>query len=123
VQDVSFSLEEGTDMALIGPNGAGKSTLIQAILGILPRQSGEVYFLGQPLHSANQLASRLLQQIAYSAAELLFDRRIPDYGGRTVVGMGSFRFQLPWAGRRKRRPRRSRSAGKSGRNSSQTSTD
>ena len=29
VQDVSFCLEAGTDMAIIGPNGAGKSTLIR----------------------------------------------------------------------------------------------
>lgn len=104
VQDVSFSLEEGTDMALIGPNGAGKSTLIQAILGILPRQSGEVYFLGQPLHNANQLASRLLQQIAYLPQNFLFDRRIP-ITVEELVGLGWDRlgFQLPWAGRRKRR--------------------
>ena len=37
VQEVSFSLEAGTDTAIVGPNGAGKSTLVQALLGILPR--------------------------------------------------------------------------------------
>jgi zinc/manganese transport system ATP-binding protein len=31
VQDISFSLQSGTDTAIVGPNGAGKSTLIQAI--------------------------------------------------------------------------------------------
>ena len=49
VQDVSFALEAGTDTAIVGPNGAGKSTLIQAILGILPRRSGDVFWLGHPL--------------------------------------------------------------------------
>jgi zinc transport system ATP-binding protein len=42
VQDVSFSLESGTDTSIVGPNGGGKTTLVQAILGILPRQSGEI---------------------------------------------------------------------------------
>ena len=44
LQDISFQIEAGTDVALIGPNGAGKSTLVQAILGILPCETGAVRF-------------------------------------------------------------------------------
>ena len=55
VDDVSFSLAAETDTALVGPNGAGKSTLVQAILGILPRQAGEVRFLGDRAALRTQL--------------------------------------------------------------------
>lgn len=108
VQDVSFSLEAGTDMAIVGPNGAGKSTLVQAILGILPCQSGEVCFLGQPLHQPKRLTlgqpSRLRQQIAYLPQNFLFDRRIPITVSELVgLGWDQLEVQLPWAGHRKRR--------------------
>jgi len=64
VQDVSFSLEEGTDMALRS-EWCRKEYADSGNFGYLAPAVGEVYFLGQPCNSANQLASRLLQQIAY----------------------------------------------------------
>lgn len=103
VQDVSFSLQPGTDTAIVGPNGAGKSTLIQAVLGILPRQSGEVFVLGHPLSSKGYLLAEARQQIAYLPQNFLFDRRIPITVSE-LVGLGWDRvgLQLPWAGRRSR---------------------
>lgn len=104
VQDVSFALEAGTDTAIVGPNGAGKTTLVQAILGILPRQSGNVLILGQPLSRANTLPAHIRQQIAYLPQNFLFDRRIP-ITAEELVGLGWDRLglQLPWANYRKRR--------------------
>ncbi|NJK30138.1 MAG: metal ABC transporter ATP-binding protein [Acaryochloris sp. SU_5_25] len=103
VQDVSFSLEAGTDMAIVGPNGAGKSTLVQAILGILPWQAGSVFFLGQPLSRKGSLAPQIHQQIAYLPQNFSFDRRIP-MAVEEFVGLGwdKLGFQVPWANRRKR---------------------
>ena len=103
VQDVSFALEAGTDTAIVGPNGAGKSTLVQALLGILPRQAGEIFILGQPLSRKGFLPPRLRQQIAYLPQNFLFDRRIP-MTVTELVGLGWDRlgFQLPWANHRKR---------------------
>ena len=49
VQNVSFELRAGSHTAIVGPNGSGKSTLVQAILGILPRQCGSVWILGEPV--------------------------------------------------------------------------
>jgi zinc transport system ATP-binding protein len=104
VQDVSFSLEEGTDMAIIGPNGAGKSTLIQAILGILPRQQGQVQVLGQILSPLGQLPSQVRQSIAYLPQNFFFDRRIPMTVEEFVgLGRDSLGLCLPWAGRKARR--------------------
>ncbi len=44
LQDVSFTVPEGKLVGIIGPNGAGKSTLIKAVLGLIPKASGEVMF-------------------------------------------------------------------------------
>ena len=104
VQNVSFTVPAGMDTAIVGPNGAGKSTLIQAILGILPRQSGEVFVLGQPLSPKGRLPAEVRQQIAYLPQKFLFDRRIP-ITVQELVGLGWDRLgiQLPWAGGRARR--------------------
>ena len=104
VQNVSFAVPAGTDTALVGPNGAGKSTLIQAVLGILPRQSGEVVVLGHSLSPKGHLPVEVRQHIAYLPQNFLFDRRIPITVSE-LVGLGWDRvgLQLPWVGRRARR--------------------
>ncbi len=103
VQDVSFTLESGTDTAIIGPNGAGKSTLVQAILGLLPWQSGQVSILGQAVARSGHYPSRVRQQLAYLPQSFLFDRGIPMTVAE-LVGLGWDRLgpSLPWAGGRER---------------------
>ncbi|MEO0408399.1 MAG: metal ABC transporter ATP-binding protein [Cyanobacteria bacterium P01_A01_bin.135] len=104
VQDMSFVLQSGTDTAIVGPNGAGKSTLIQAVLGILPRQSGRVSVLGHPLSAKGHLPPKVRQHIAYLPQNFLFDRRIPITVSELVaLGWDQVGLQLPWAGRRERR--------------------
>ncbi|MGF1461385.1 MAG: metal ABC transporter ATP-binding protein [Leptolyngbyaceae cyanobacterium] len=104
VQEVSFAVPAGTDTAIIGPNGAGKSTLIQAVLGILPHQAGQVSVLGQVLSDSGHLPPAVRQQIAYLPQSFLFDRRIPITVSE-LVGLGWDRIgpQLPWVGGRARR--------------------
>ncbi len=43
---VSLAVRAGEIVTVIGPNGAGKTTLLSAIMGVLPRSSGTVSFLG-----------------------------------------------------------------------------
>ena len=43
---VSLTVRAGEIVTVIGPNGAGKTTLLSAIMGVLPRSSGWVAFLG-----------------------------------------------------------------------------
>ena len=49
LQNVSFSLPEGSIMGFIGENGAGKSTLFLNLNGVLTPQSGEVLLDGAPV--------------------------------------------------------------------------
>jgi branched-chain amino acid transport system permease protein len=47
VDDVSFTVADGESVALIGPNGAGKTTLFDAVTGLLPPDSGRIFFAGR----------------------------------------------------------------------------
>lgn len=42
LDDVSFVVEEGTQMGLIGPGGAGKTLLVKILCGLVKPDSGEV---------------------------------------------------------------------------------
>jgi ABC-2 type transport system ATP-binding protein len=48
VDDISFSVDEGTIFGLLGPNGAGKTTLLRMITGIFYPDEGEILFNGKP---------------------------------------------------------------------------
>ena len=49
LKDLSLSVSAGEIVAVIGPNGAGKTTLLNTISGVVPAQSGEIIFEGQPI--------------------------------------------------------------------------
>ena len=45
LEDINLSLHSGQIVSVIGPNGAGKSTLLNALMGLLPAQSGSVTWM------------------------------------------------------------------------------
>jgi zinc/manganese transport system ATP-binding protein len=103
VKNVSFTLKAGTDTALIGPNGAGKSSLVKAILGIVPRHSGSIALLSQPLDRSVHLHARLRQQIAYLPQNFMFDRGLPMTVAEMVdLGWGRSGLGFPWKRRQQR---------------------
>lgn len=55
LENISFSIPEGTIMGLIGENGAGKSTTINAILDLIKKDRGRVSFWGKELSSSRQI--------------------------------------------------------------------
>lgn len=103
VEQMSFNVRAGTNVAIVGPNGAGKSTLIQAILGVLPRQAGQVEVLGHLLSAKGRLPAKVRDTIAYLPQNFNLDRRIP-MTVEEVVGLGwhSLGPQWPWTGQRAR---------------------
>jgi ABC-type Mn2+/Zn2+ transport system ATPase subunit len=46
LEDVSFEIERGEQIAVVGPNGAGKSTLFKLIVGVLKPSRGQVLMCG-----------------------------------------------------------------------------
>jgi ATP-binding cassette subfamily B protein len=47
LEDVSFAIERGTLTAIVGRIGSGKTTLLRTLLGMLPRDAGEVRWNGE----------------------------------------------------------------------------
>jgi ATP-binding cassette subfamily B protein len=47
VQDIDLYLERGTFTVITGRVGSGKTTLLRALLGLLPKDSGEIYWNGE----------------------------------------------------------------------------
>ena len=47
VEDVTLSVPRRAMVGIVGPNGGGKSTLIKAVLGLVPKEGGEVEILGR----------------------------------------------------------------------------
>lgn len=48
VNQVSFSVNEGSCFGLLGPNGAGKTTTMEIIEDIMPATSGTILYQGKP---------------------------------------------------------------------------
>jgi ATP-binding cassette subfamily B protein len=47
INNINFSLNKGEVTVICGRTGSGKSTVLKTLLGLLPADSGEVYFNGQ----------------------------------------------------------------------------
>jgi zinc transport system ATP-binding protein len=54
IEEAEFNVHSGDYVGVVGPNGGGKTTLLKSILGILPRQSGEIRIFGDPIDSFRQ---------------------------------------------------------------------
>ena len=70
LEDISFTLPQGSLAAIIGPNGSGKTTLVKALLGLVPLESGHVTIQGQNIHDARNA-------IGYVPQRFDFDKSFP----------------------------------------------
>ena len=55
VDDISFSIQQGSIFGLLGPNGAGKTTLLRMITGIFYPDSGHIQFDGKEFDPLNDI--------------------------------------------------------------------
>lgn len=58
LRDVNCYIEPGKLTGIFGPNGAGKSTLMKAMLGLVPKSSGNALYQSKPL-------MQQLEKVAY----------------------------------------------------------
>ena len=67
IDDLSFTLDEGTFCGIIGPNGAGKTTLMNLLSGYLRPDAGAIVFAGEsmvglrPYHACRRGIARTFQ--------------------------------------------------------------
>jgi ABC-2 type transport system ATP-binding protein len=54
IENVSFSLQKKTCVALMGHNGAGKTSTIKAILGLIRPDGGAILFRGKPMRTKDR---------------------------------------------------------------------
>ena len=53
LDDVSFSVNKNSLIAVVGPNGGGKTTLFNAITGLIPITKGSIEINGQDVSKGN----------------------------------------------------------------------
>jgi ABC-type Mn2+/Zn2+ transport system ATPase subunit len=82
LQNVSFEIAHGDQVAVVGPNGAGKSTLFKALVGLLPLHSGSIRIHGQPLGHHQDCVAYIPQR---EEVDWRFPVRVED-----VVMMGRY---------------------------------
>jgi ABC-2 type transport system ATP-binding protein len=84
VDHISFTLGEGTTVALLGGNGAGKTTTIAMLLGLVVPSSGEVRVFGADMsRNRGAVAQRLNFQSPYVdlPARLTVKQNLTVYAG------------------------------------------
>ncbi|MGV2831149.1 ABC transporter ATP-binding protein [Myxosarcina sp. GI1(2024)] len=54
ITDVSLQLERGSFTVITGQVGSGKTTLLRVLMGLLPSQSGEIYWNGQQVDNPDR---------------------------------------------------------------------
>jgi iron complex transport system ATP-binding protein len=85
VSGASFTLEGGEFVGLIGPNGAGKSTLLRAVVGVRPRDGGDILLEGRPVSDYSPMERA--RCLGYLPQERRVEWRLP---ARDVVMLGRY---------------------------------
>lgn len=75
VNDVNFSMNEGSIVGLLGPNGAGKTTTFYMIVGFIKPTYGKIYLNNQDI-TALPMYKRALAGISYLPQEPSIFRKL-----------------------------------------------
>ena len=50
IDHLSLDVRRGEILGLVGASGGGKSVLMRTIIGLIPRQGGEIEVMGSPIN-------------------------------------------------------------------------
>ncbi len=93
VKDVSFTLPRGAFTVITGRIGSGKTTLLKALLGLVPRQTGEIQWNGEPVASPRAFFKP--PRCAYTGqVPRLFSEKLRD---NILMGLPEGKVDLPGA--------------------------
>jgi ATP-binding cassette subfamily B protein len=96
ISDIHLNLKRGSFTVVTGRIGSGKTTLLRSVLGLLPKQSGEIRWNGQLVEDPASFF--VPPRSAYtSQVPLLFSESIKD---NILMGLPEEKVDLPGAIRR-----------------------
>ena len=84
VEDVSLTVNSGEIVGLLGPNGAGKTTTFYMVVGIVPRDAGDIIIDDENI-SLLPLHARARRGIGYLPQEASIFRRLSVYDNLMAV--------------------------------------
>lgn len=84
VEDVSLTVNSGEIVGLLGPNGAGKTTTFYMVVGIVPRDAGNIIIDDEDI-SLLPLHARARRGIGYLPQEASIFRRLSVFDNLMAV--------------------------------------
>ncbi|HNQ65382.1 MAG TPA: ABC transporter ATP-binding protein [Smithella sp.] len=101
LEDVSFSVKEGSITGIIGPNGAGKTTLFNIVTGLYTQTGGDVFLGGENISflETEELAGRGLvrtfQNVELFRKMTVLENVMVGLHTKSSSGIFSCAFKLP----------------------------
>ena len=101
LEDVSFSVREGSITGIIGPNGAGKTTLFNIVTGLYTQTGGDVFLGGENISflETEELAGRGLvrtfQNVELFRKMTVLENVMVGLHTKSSNGIFSCAFKLP----------------------------
>lgn len=83
LEEVSFTVKEGSCFGLLGPNGAGKSTTMKILTGIIEADAGRVIILGRDFKGNSD---SIRKQVGYVPQEITLYDKISAYQNLVFFG-------------------------------------
>jgi ATP-binding cassette, subfamily B, bacterial len=103
ITDISFEIQRGSLTVITGRIGSGKTTLLRVLLGLLPKQSGEIYWNGNIIADpanffvppCSAYTPQIPQLFSYSLREnILLGLSKTDFEIETALKMAVFEQDL-----------------------------
>ncbi|WP_206186546.1 ABC transporter ATP-binding protein [Thermoflavimicrobium daqui] len=83
LQNVSFTVSQGTCFGLLGPNGAGKSTTMKILTGIIQADGGNIHIFGKDIKKQSKA---ILHQIGYVPQSITLYEQLSAYDNLVFFG-------------------------------------